>query len=188
MKSQEVLVTGNSRERRELELLGEKRSERRDERRQNFHDFYQDFSRILLGNYGPVRSWEALGGPLRSQEIVGSLRKSQDVLVTGNSRERREREIVGDTRRERREERRYNFLDFYYDFLRFYQETMVLGCPGKPQEVLGSPRKLQEVLGSPRKSQEVLVIGNSRERRECELLGEKRRERREERRQNFLDF
>jgi len=33
-------VTGNSRERRELELLGEERRERREERRENFLDFY----------------------------------------------------------------------------------------------------------------------------------------------------
>ena len=59
-------MIGNSRERRERELLGEKRRERREERRENFLDFCQDFLRILLGNYGPGRSWEALGGPRRS--------------------------------------------------------------------------------------------------------------------------
>ena len=59
-------MTGNSRERRERELLGEKRRERREERRYNFLDFYYDFFKILLGNYGPGRSWEALGSPRRS--------------------------------------------------------------------------------------------------------------------------
>ena len=59
-KSYEVLVTGNSRERRERELIGEKRRERREERRQNFLDFYQDCFRILLGNYGPHRTCTGL--------------------------------------------------------------------------------------------------------------------------------
>ena len=59
-------MIGNSRERRERELLGEKRRERREEIRHNFIDFYYDFLRILLGNYGPGMSWDALGGPRRS--------------------------------------------------------------------------------------------------------------------------
>ena len=48
-------MIGNSRERRERELFGEKRRERREERRKNFLDFYYDFLRILLGNYGSPR-------------------------------------------------------------------------------------------------------------------------------------
>ena len=59
-------MTGNSRERRERELLGEKRRERREERRYNFLDFYYDFFMILIGNYCHGMSWEAPGGLRRS--------------------------------------------------------------------------------------------------------------------------
>ena len=69
-------MTGNSRESRDCELSGEKRRERREERRYNFLDFYEDFLMILLGNYCPGMSWEALGGPRMSWEVVGSPRKS----------------------------------------------------------------------------------------------------------------
>ena len=50
-------MIGNSSERRERELIGEKRRERREERRQNFLDFYKDF---FEDSTMKLWSWEVL--------------------------------------------------------------------------------------------------------------------------------